>query len=86
MILAKVIGRIISNQKTIDLKGAKLLLVKEIDEFQNYIEWATYVAIDEVGAGQGDVVLLGECSNKERKDINQDLSIVAIVESIDIDK
>jgi ethanolamine utilization protein EutN len=87
MILAKVTGRIISNQKTAELMGAKLLLVTEIDEYKNVKEGVTYVAVDRVGAGQGDIVLVGECSNNEKKDIYQDnMSIIAIVEQIQVDK
>ncbi|MBU5438876.1 EutN/CcmL family microcompartment protein [Tissierella sp. MSJ-40] len=86
MILAKVTGRIISNQKTVELMGAKLLLVTEIDEYKNVKEGVTYVAVDRVGAGQGDIVLVGECSNNEKKDIYQDnMSIIAIVEQIQVD-
>ncbi|MBO3443802.1 EutN/CcmL family microcompartment protein [Clostridium sp. CCUG 7971] len=89
MILAKVIGRVISNQKTPDLMGAKLLLVSKIDEFQNLKEGITYVAVDKVGAGQGDIVLVGDSATNERKDSYQepyqDMSIVAIVENIQLD-
>lgn len=88
MILAKVIGRVISNQKTPELRGAKLLIVNKVDKYQKEIEDATYVAIDKVGAGQGDVVLVGDSYSTDTSDnikqAKQDMSIVAIVENIEI--
>lgn len=88
MILAKVIGRVISNQKTAELTGAKLLIVNKIGKEQNEIEDATYVAIDKVGAGQGDIVLIGDNystdTNDKLSEARQDMSIVAIVENIQI--
>lgn len=88
MILAKVIGRVVSNQKTPELTGAKLLIVSQVDKEQNEINDCIYVAIDKVGAGQGDVVLVGDCylANPDSKitEARQDMSIVAIVENMQI--
>lgn len=88
MIIAKVIGRVVSNQKTDELRGAKLLIVCKVDKEQNEIEDSIYVAIDKVGAGQGDIVLVGDSysnnSNERLSEAQQDMSIVAIVESIQL--
>lgn len=86
MILAKVIGRVISNQKTPELTGAKLLIVNKVDKEENEIEDATYVAIDKVGAGQGDIVLVGDSyltdASDKLREAQQDMYIVAIIENI----
>lgn len=84
MILAKVHGAIVSTQKTDDLKGYKLLLVAELDKNLSPKEDSLFVAIDKVGAGQGDTVLVGEYYPVE-KDVYQGMSIVAIVEQIQMD-
>ncbi|MBO0439375.1 hypothetical protein DOK67_0002878 [Enterococcus sp. DIV0212c] len=84
MILGKVIGRIISNQKSPELTGAKLLIVQKIDQHMTLKE-DLYVAIDKVGAGVEDIVLLGEYSTSERCETFQDnMAIVAIVEQLQI--
>jgi len=86
MILAKVIGRIVSNQKSPELTGSKLLLVQKVDRYEQPLE-DIHVAIDRVGAGTGDVVLIGEWSIPESRNIYQDnMSIIAIVEKIQNDE
>jgi len=86
MILAKVVGRVISNQKSPELTGSKLLMVQKIDRKENLRE-DIHVAIDRVGAGSGDVVLVGEWSVPESRNIYQDnMSIIAIVEKIQNDE
>ena len=85
MILAKVVGRVVSNQKSPELTGSKLLLVQKIDRHEQFRE-DIHVAIDRVGAGSGDVVLVGEWSVPESRNIYQDnMSIIAIVEKIQND-
>jgi len=86
MILAKVVGRIVSNQKSPELTGSKLLLVQKIDRYEKMRE-DVHVAIDRVGAGSGDLVLVGEWSVPESRNIYQDnMSIIAIVEKIQNDE
>jgi len=57
MQLAKVIGNIVSTHKNELVKGKKLLIVQPIDEklapFGNEM-----IAVDGVGAGVGDIVLI----------------------------
>lgn len=56
MIIAKVIGSIVSTQKNKNLVGAKLLLVQPLDE-KGHRAGDELVAVDGVGAGEGDLVL-----------------------------
>ena len=89
MILAKVKGNVVSTQKNTHLKGHKLLIVHPIDLNNKYIGKKDIVALDFVGAGVGDIVLLVQ----EGKAVQQILGhrkapvhsvIVAIVDAIDI--
>lgn len=82
MILGKVVGKVISNQKSAALVGAKLLIVEKVDQHLSG-QKEVYVAIDKVGAGMEDIVLLGEYATSERKETYQDnMAIIAIVEQV----
>lgn len=57
MNLAKVVGNVVSTQKNQKLNGKKLLLVLPIDTQGNSIG-SEVLAVDGVGAGVGDIVLI----------------------------
>ncbi len=61
MRIARVIGSAVSTVKDSTLVGHKLLLVAETDE-RNDITGPVFVAIDVVGAGSGELVLVAEGS------------------------
>lgn len=82
MILAKVTGYVVATQKVDELKGSNLLLITAIDVDKNPIKDRTYVAVDSVGAGKGDVVLV-EKYFPLYQDKYKAMSIVAIVEHVD---
>lgn len=84
MILAKVTGHVVATQKSEELKGSNLLLVTAIGDDESLIKDKTYVAVDSVGAGTGDLVLVEEyfALHKERY---KAMSIVAIVEKVQRD-
>ena len=87
MELGRVEGTIVSTAKTSRLKGFKLLLVNLIGPdtkpTSNYV-----VAVDSVGAGEGEVVIVVRGSSARQVDqltnIPTDTSIVAIVDSIEL--
>jgi ethanolamine utilization protein EutN len=87
MELGRVEGTIVSTAKTGRLKGFKLLLVNLIaadtTPTSNYV-----VAVDAVGAGEGEVVIVVRGSSARQVDdlsnIPTDTSIVAIVDSIEL--
>lgn len=86
MILAKVVGKIVANQKTEALVGAKLLIIKELDH-EKKLQEGSYVAIDMVGAGQDDIVLVDwGYSSYQFQGMSADMSIVGIVDLIQTDK
>lgn len=87
MFLGKVIGTVWSTKKDENLVGSKLLIVKQLDlEFQ---EKNTFVvAVDSVGAGEGEIVLVATGSSARQTVITKnkpvDAVIMAIVDKLDI--
>ncbi|MCX6384895.1 MAG: ethanolamine utilization protein EutN [Actinobacteria bacterium] len=87
MILGKVIGSVVATQKDPSLVGKKLMLVKAIDLEDNILE-PFVVAVDVVGVGVGEKVLVVNGSSArmtdETKERSIDSIIVAKVDSIQI--
>jgi ethanolamine utilization protein EutN/carbon dioxide concentrating mechanism protein CcmL len=88
MIFAKVIGTVVSTQKEENLTGKKLLLCKETDANGKPLS-AYHVAVDAVGAGEGDFVLVvaGSSARMTEQTSNSpiDAVIMAIIDSVEID-
>ena len=55
MIIGTVVGSIIATRKNEKLIGQKLLIVKPLENMEEYSQ---FVAIDNVGAGIGETVLV----------------------------
>jgi microcompartment protein CcmK/EutM len=87
MILAKVLGTVVSTRKDRGLSGLKLLLAREVDaKFQpagNQV-----VAVDAVGAGEGELVLIAAGSSarltEATKDRPVDHVICGIVDTVEL--
>lgn len=87
MFLGRVIGTVWSTKKDEQLVGAKFLLVRELDldlkEKERFV-----VAVDSVGAGDGEVVLVATGSSSRMttftKDKPVDAVIMAIVDKLDV--
>lgn len=87
MFLGKVIGTIWSTKKDENLVGAKFLIVQQLDlnlkEKSNFV-----VAVDSVGAGEGETVLVASGSSARQTDFTKnkpvDAVIMAIVDKLDI--
>ncbi len=89
MILAKVIGNVVSTQKNKNLTGHKLLLVKEINFEGDFINKNDALAIDLINAGIGDTVLVVREGDAIKQILGSSKSpvntmIIAIVDDIDI--
>ncbi len=88
MQLARVKGTVVSTNKAEKMKGLKLLIVKpiEIETFEE--KGSLIVAIDAIGAGQGEVVMLVGGSSSRATEITDgkpvDMSIVAIIDSVEV--
>ena len=61
MRIARVVGTAVSTVKEASLVGQKLLLVRETDE-RNELTGTVFVAVDAVGAGTGELVLVSQGS------------------------
>ena len=87
MILGKVIGTVWSTKKDENLIGSKLLIVRQLDldfsEKSNFL-----VAVDSVGAGEGEIVLVASGSSARQTVITKnkpvDAVVMAIVDKLDV--
>lgn len=94
MFVAKVTGSVVATQKVATMKGHKLLIVEpyRIDAFRDRLVTTgrTFVAVDTVGAGQGEYVLIVQGSSArltpETKNLPVDASIIGIVDTVYVDQ
>ena len=88
MIIAKVTGTVVSTNKAEKLTGLKMLLVQPLNIATMKEKSDLVVAIDAVGAGAGDVVMLVGGSSSRQTAITDnkpvDMTIIAIIDHIDI--
>lgn len=95
MILAKVEGAIVATKKNTKMTGSKMLLVRPLvidsptaKEFRPGT--TTLVAVDSLGAGEGEVVLVVQGSSArlaaDDKDTPVDAVVIGIVDTVDIGK
>jgi len=89
MVLARVVGTVISTQKSPKMEGIKFLLVEKIDPVTLKGNNDFVVSMDTVGAGIGEIVFYASGSGARQTTMTQgmptDSSIVAIVDSIEKD-
>ena len=88
MTIAKVVGTVVATQKDSRYEGAKLLLVQPLD-LKGIAVGEPVLAIDAVGAGTGEKVLIvqeGRAANDalNQKQAPMDSAIVGIVDIIDL--
>jgi ethanolamine utilization protein EutN len=89
MILGQVVGSVVATQKDKSLLSKKLLIVKSINLDGNLLD-SFVVAVDVVGVGVGEKVLVVSGSSarqtEETKDRSIDSTIVAKVDSYQVVK
>ena len=94
MFVGKVTGLLVCTQKTEAMVGKKLLVVEpyrlDADRRQQLqTTGRTFVAVDTVGAGQGEYVLIVQGGSArltpETKDLPVDCAIVGIVDTVHVD-
>jgi len=88
MLIARVVGTVVSTQKHTKFEGAKLLLVQPIT-LDDKPRGATLLAVDSVGAGVHEKVLVvieGRAAAEAvgRKGTPVDAAIIGIVDTVDI--
>ena len=88
MLLARVVGTVVSTQKHRKFEGAKLLLVQPVN-VDDTPRGATLLAVDSVGAGVHErvlIVLEGRAAGEAlgRKGTPVDAAIVGIVDTVDL--
>ena len=86
MILGMVVGTVVATQKVDQVTGAKYLLVNLCDQ-HGEVKNDFLVALDQVGAGHGEMVMMAQGSpNRQTErtfDKPIDASILGIVDLID---
>lgn len=88
MIVGKVMGNIWATRKEEKLNGLKFLVVQPID-YVTGEKNPSLVAVDSVGAGVGETVLVTYGSSARRaidNDAPIDATIVGIIDEVEIDK
>lgn len=94
MFLAKVIGSVVSTQKVASMTGHKLLTVEplrvEPKERETLIGTGrSFVVVDTVGAGQGEMVLIVQGSSArltpETEKLPIDCAIIGIVDTVNVE-
>jgi len=85
MILGRVCGNLVSTCKWETLKGRKLLIVEPVDEELKSIG-APFIAVDTVGAGSDEAVLIIESREAtvpfDDSNTPADMGIVGIIDEI----
>ena len=86
MYIAKIIGTVVSTRKDNNLVGKKILIVQPLD-VDNMAKGDVEVAVDSVGAGVGEIVLVstGSSANKVFGGVDSpiDRTIVGIIDSVE---
>ena len=88
MILARIVGTVVSTRKDPRLEGKKLLVVKPVSP-EGADEAGYLVAVDTVGAGAAETVLIVSGSSARMadqcKDRPVDAAVVGIVDTVKLD-
>lgn len=88
MLLARVVGTVVSTQKDERLQGLKFLVLQRLD-INGQLENGYVVAIDAVGAGVGEVVMYASGSSARQTLLTDkracDAVVMGIVDTWDVD-
>ncbi|HEV3136943.1 MAG TPA: EutN/CcmL family microcompartment protein [Pirellulales bacterium] len=94
MFVAKVTGSLVATQKVASMIGHKLLVVEPFrvdsqDRSRLVSTGRTFVAVDTLGAGEGEYVLITQGSSArltpETKDLPIDTVIVGLIDTIHVE-
>ena len=94
MLVAKVTGAVVSTQKVDSIVGYKLLVVEPYrldNKTRKKLNTTgrTFIAVDTLGAGEGDYVLITQGASarltEETRDLPIDTVVVGIVDNVHVD-
>ena len=90
MFLAKVIGNVVATQKNPGFSGMKLLLIQPhiTRDEALVVSGSSIVAVDSVGAGEGELVMFTQGSSarltEQTRDAPVDAVIIGIVDTVEV--
>lgn len=88
MVLAKVVGTVVSTRKEASMDGLKFLIVRAVD-LDGKETGGFVVAADAVGAGVGEIILYASGSSARQTEATDkrpcDAVVMAIVDNWDVD-
>jgi microcompartment protein CcmK/EutM len=79
--IARVVGTLVATRKDPKLEGLKLLLVEPVTP-EGEPRGAALVAVDAVGAGEGEVVLIAQGSSARLTDASDERPVDAVIMAI----
>ncbi|SRR6056297_1512955 len=94
MFIAKVTGSVVATQKVASMTGHKLLVVEpyrlDPEKRKSLVTTGrTFIAVDTIGAGENDFVLITQGSSArltpETKDLPIDAVVIGIVDTMHVD-
>ncbi|TVP75453.1 MAG: ethanolamine utilization protein EutN [Puniceicoccaceae bacterium] len=94
MYLGKVIGSVVSTKKDVSMRGRKLLMVRPMlidpeDPTRFKPGSNTIVAVDTMGAGEGELVMFSQGSSARQaeglKQLPVDAAIIGLIDTVSID-
>ena len=88
MLVARATGKVVSTNRCDLLRGGKRLIVQPVDLETLQMKDDYVICVDDVGAGEGDLVFCAYGSSARQSDttkkVASDFSIYGIVDSIDM--
>ncbi len=81
MILAKVLGNIISTVKVDGIEGSKFMIVSPVTPSGEVVE-SSLIALDLVGSSTGEIVLVSQGSSVRQTETTKDKPVDAVIMGI----
>lgn len=89
MIIAKVVGNVWATRKDEQLSGFKFMVVQPLNHGTKKQD-STFVAVDQIGAGIGETVMIVHGSSArrsvDRENLPIDASIVGIIDKVEVEE
>jgi ethanolamine utilization protein EutN len=90
MFIAQVIGTVVATRKHEKLVGSKIQVIQPLNPDNQSAQGTPMVAVDAVGAGVGEqVIVVGGSSARmglDREDSPVDATIIGIIDQLEIDR